>query len=293
MAGIISNIEHFFKQKSILSYLIIINLFVFFLLKILEGICRLCDLDSIDPLAIFAVPASFDRLFLHPWTLLTYMFTHLGFWHILFNLLWLYWFGQLFVQFFSPRQLGGLYLLGGFAGGLLFVLSYNLFPHLLKVNDTAYLIGASASVMAIVFATAFFNKDFEINVLFLGNIKLIYIALFLLLLDFISIRENSGGHIAHIGGALMGYGFAKSYRKGKDLTAWINAAIDWIVNFFTQKRKKKRIKMVYKRPETDYEYNKRRSEQQAEIDRILDKIKKSGYNSLSDNEKKTLFNANK
>jgi hypothetical protein len=221
------------------------------------------------------------------------MFTHLEFWHILFNLLWLFWFGRLFILFFGARQLGGLYLLGGIAGGLLFVLSYNFFPYLLKFTDNVCLVGASASVMAIVFAAAFHNKNYGVNILFLGNVKLIYIALFLLLWDFISIQENSGGHIAHIGGALMGYGFAESYRKGKDLTGWINAMIDRIVDFFTQKHKKKRIKVVYKRPMTDYEYNKRRSDQQVEIDRILDKIKKSGYNSLSDNEKKTLFKANK
>jgi hypothetical protein len=123
-----------------------------------------------------------------------------------------------------------------------------------------------------------------------GNIRLIYIALFFFILDFISIdSDNPGGHIAHLGGALMGFWFAKSYLKGKDLTAGMNALLDKIVDFFTKKTPQP--KMTHRRPETDYDYNRRRSENNKEIDRILDKIKKSGYNSLSDEEKKTLFNA--
>jgi hypothetical protein len=211
-----------------------------------------------------------------------------------FNLLWLYWFGRIFLRFFGPKQLGGLYVLGGIVGGVLFMLSYNLFPYFRERVEYSYLIGASASVMAIVFAAAFYKKDYEINLLFLGNVKLIYIAGFFFILDLVSIESgNPGGHIAHIGGALMGIWFANAYLKGRDLTSGINLVIDKIANLFTKRERRPSFTKIYGRPETDYEYNRRKNNQNDEIDRILDKIKRSGYNSLSENEKKTLFNASK
>jgi membrane associated rhomboid family serine protease len=294
MTTIISNIEGFFRQKSVLSSLIIINLGVYLFIKIIGVFFLLLDINPVHFIGIFRLPASFSQLLFHPWTLITYMFTHWGFWHILFNLLWLYWFGLIFLRFFGPKQLGGLYILGGIAGGLLFVLSYNIFPYFRDYIGTSYLIGASASVMAIVFATAFYRKDYEVGLIFIGNIKLIYIAIFFFVLDLVSIEtDNPGGHIAHIGGALMGFWFAKAYIKGRDLTAWPNSFIDGIVNFFTKKQRQKQFRQTHRRPETDFEYNKRRNDNNNEIDRILDKIKKSGYNSLSDDEKKTLFKNNR
>ncbi|GHT05321.1 rhomboid family intramembrane serine protease [Bacteroidia bacterium] len=294
MATVFSNIERFFKQKSVLSTLLIINLLVFLLIKVVGVFFLLFKISPVPLIAFFELPASLTQLAYRPWTLISYMFTHLGFWHIVFNLLWLYWFGQIFLRFFGPKQLGGLYVLGGIVGGLLFVLSYNLFPYFRDSIDHSYLIGASASVMAIVFATAFYKKDYEISLLFLGNIKLIYIAGFFFILDLVSIEsDNPGGHIAHIGGALMGIWFANAFLKGKDLTSGINFVLDKIANLFTKRERKPSFTKIYGRPETDQEYNKRKSEQNNEIDRILDKIKRSGYNSLSENEKKTLFNASK
>ena len=290
MAALFSNIEKSLKQKSILSFLIGINIAVFLLIKIVGVVLLLFNADQSSILAWIELPASSSALLHRPWTLISYMFTHQGVLHILFNLLWLYWFGQIFLQFFTPKQLNTVYLLGGIFGGLLFIFSYNIFPYFRDHTETSYLIGASASVMAIVFASAFYKKDYRINLLFLGNIRLIYIAFFLFILDFISIDSgNPGGHIAHIGGALMGFCFAQAYTKGKDLTAGINRFLDNIANLFTKKQKP--AKSTHRRPETDYEYNKRRSSENKEIDSILDKIKKSGYNSLSENEKKTLFNA--
>jgi len=144
------------------------------------------------------------------------MFTHYDFLHILFNVLWLYWFGKIFLLFFTPRQLGGLYVLGGLAGALFFILAYNFFPYFEDRIFHSYLIGASASVMAIVFGTAFYKKDFEISLFFLGRIKIIYLALFTLVLDLLSMAStNAGGHIAHIGGALLGICFAYYYTKAK------------------------------------------------------------------------------
>lgn len=294
MADFITNTERFFKQKSVLSSLIAINIFIFLLIKIVSVILLLFKIDSTSFIHLFELPASIQSLLYHPWTLITYMFSHTRFLHVLFNLLWLYWFGQIFLLFFNPKQMGGIYFLGGIMGGLLFIISYNLLPYFKSYTEYSFLTGSSASVMAIVFATSFYRKNYEVNLFFLGRIKLIYIALFLLVLDLISINsDNPGGHIAHIGGALSGILFSSFYKKGVDLTSFINSILDNIKNLFTQKKPKKQYQKTHKRPESDYDYNKRKNDELKEIDRILDKIKKSGYNCLTEEEKKKLFNANK
>ncbi|MDH8702313.1 membrane associated rhomboid family serine protease [Dysgonomonadaceae bacterium PH5-43] len=290
----ITNIERFFKQKSVLSNLIAINIIIFLVIKIVSVILLLFRIDAFAFLQLLELPASITSVLYRPWTLITYMFTHLDFFHILFNLLCLYWFGQIFLLFFKPKQLGGLYILGGIMGGLLFILSYNLFPYFNLLIKWSFLKGASASVMAIIFACAIYKKDFEVRLMFIGNVKLIYIASALFILDFIYIiSDNSGGHIAHIGGALTGVWFALAYTKKVDITLYINKAIDAVVDFFTKKPQKTKVNTKHKRPETDYEYNKRKNDEKKEIDIILGKIKKSGYNSLSEKEKKTLFDAKK
>jgi CBS domain containing-hemolysin-like protein len=205
-------------------------------------------------------------------------------------------------MFFNERQLGGLYVLGGIIGGLLFVISYNIFPFLKQFSGNSFLAGASASIMAIVFAVSFYRKDYAINLLLLGRIKLIYLATGVFLLDIIAITtENTGGHIAHIGGSLLGIFFASRYRKGKDITNFMNKIIDKFVNFITRKpsfkiyRKEtnKADSQKNRRAETDDEYHRRRNEENRMIDEILDKLKRSGYSSLSTEEKKKLFDASK
>ncbi|MDR0541943.1 MAG: rhomboid family intramembrane serine protease [Dysgonamonadaceae bacterium] len=289
-----SDTGNFFRRQSALSSLLIINLLVFLLIKIATVFCLLFNLLPSPLIAFFELPASPVQLLHRPWTAITYMFTHFDFWHIVFNLLCLYWFGKIFLRFFSPKQLGGLYVQGGIVGGLLFVVSYNIFPYFRESIGISYLVGASASVMSIIFAAAFYRKDLEINLLFLGRVKLIYIALFFLVIDLLSIEyDNPGGHIAHIGGALMGIWYAKAALRGQDLTAGIHSTIDRIVALFAKKKRKTTSQRVRRRPETDYEYNKRKHDEEVEIDRILDKIKRSGYNSLSENEKKKLFDASR
>jgi membrane associated rhomboid family serine protease len=295
MTGIFSDAGKFFRGRSVLSSLLIINLLVFLLLK-LTGVCFFLFNGSPDSFfALFQLPASPERLLFRSWTVITYMFTHLNVWHVVLNMLCLYWFGQIFLRFFGPKQLGGLYVLGGVAGGLFFVLSYNVFPYFREIVGSSSLIGASASTMAIVFAAAFYRKDLKVNLILLGGVKLFHIALFFLTVDLLSIEhDNPGGHIAHIGGALMGVWFAQSAVNGRDLTGGINALIDRIANLFTKKRRKASFRqVVHRRPETDHEYNKRKHDEAAEIDRILDKIKRSGYNNLSENEKKKLFDASR
>ena len=256
-----------------------------------DSVAHFAHLGGFPFLQYLQVPSSPELLLYRPWTIITYMFTHFDFLHILFNMLWLYWFGGLFLTFFSERQLGGLYLLGGIAGAVLFLVAYNIFPYFRTVAAYSYLMGASASVMAIVFAVSFYRKDLEIGLFLIGRIKLIYLALFTFVIDLLAITStNAGGHIAHIGGALFGIWFAARIKEGKDLTAPMNRLLDWVVNLGKRKPK---MRVTYKRPETDYEYNARKHRETVDLDAILDKLKRSGYESLSAEEKKKLFDASK
>ena len=292
MDGIITNLKRSFQAGSILKKLIFINIAVFILIRLLGILLLLFNLQNFPILLYLQLPASPTALLSRPWTLFTYMFTHFEFLHILFNMLWLYWFGELFLQVFNERQLGGLYVLGGLAGALLFVVSYNLFPYFQEVASFSFLMGASASVMAIVFAISFYRKEIEIHLLLFGRIKLIYLALFTFVIDLLAMTsDNAGGHIAHIGGALFGIWFASRYAQGKDLTAPINRLIDKLVNL--GKRKPKMSVTYGGRSNKDWEYNARKQQQAANIDAILDKLKRSGYGSLSADEKKQLFDASK
>ena len=292
MDDIITNLKRSFQAGSILKKLIFINVAVFIGIRLLGVLLLLFNLQDLPVLLYLQLPASVTALLSRPWTVLTYMFTHFDLLHILFNMLWLYWFGELFLQFFNERQLGGLYVLGGLAGALLFVVSYNLVPYFRELTSFSFLMGASASVMAIVFAVSFYRKDLEITLFLFGRIKLIYLALFTFVIDLLAMTsENAGGHIAHIGGALFGIWFASRYAQGKDLTNPINRLIDKIVNL--GKRKPKMSVTYGGRSAKDWDYNARKHQEAADIDAILDKLKRSGYGSLSADEKKQLFDASK
>ncbi len=291
MESIFTNLKNTFRAGNILAKLIYINVGLFILIRLMGVIFLLFNIPGISFLQYLQMPSSPELLLYRPWTVITYMFTHFDFLHILFNMLWLYWFGGLFLNFFSERQLGGLYLLGGIAGAVLFMLAYNIFPYFQTVASSSYLMGASASVMAIVFAVSFYRKDLEINLFLIGRVKLIYLALFTFVIDLLAITsDNAGGHIAHIGGALFGIWFAMRIKEGKDLTALMNRLLDWVVNLGKRKPK---MKVTYKRAETDYEYNARKNRESADLDAILDKLKRSGYESLSADEKRQLFDASK
>lgn len=271
---------------------IFINVGVFVAIQVLHVIATLFRLDSLNPIHFLAVPSQLNILLTKFWTLLTYMFVHEGFMHILFNMLWLYWFGNIFLSYFNDRTLGSLYVLGGLAGALLFILAYNTIPLYLE-SGPGIMIGASASVMAIVFAAAFYRKDTTLNLFLFGRVKIIYIALAVFVIDFFSLSSgnNPGGHVAHIGGAIVGYLFTTQYKKGKDFTLPISRFLDKLVNLFKKREHKGVHKVVYKRAETDYEYNFRKTKESEKIDAILDKLKESGYNSLTSEEKRQLFDA--
>jgi len=226
-------------------------------------------------------PALLSKLPVRFYTIITYQFFHDGFFHLLFNMLWLYWMGRIFLEFLKPRQFHFIYLAGGCAGALIYLLAYNVFPvFALATASGATIIGSSASVMAIVVATATLLPDYSIRLMFLGDVKLKYLAIAYIVLDIIGIASaNAGGSFAHMGGALLGFCYIKLLRNGTDWSS-----------FFKRKPK---LKIV--RNESAGRNSKRSaaSVDQKEIDAILDKISQSGYDKLTTEEKETLFKASK
>lgn len=291
-------IKSILRRKDILVRLILFNIVIFLVLALIGVVSTLFKLDGIDLIEYLGVPSEVGVLIKQPWTVLTYMVTHENLWHIFFNMLIFFWFGQIFLTQFNSKNLGSLYLLGGLAGAVIYIIAFNTIPYYIDLAAESYkgysiMIGASASVMAIIFAAAFYRPNTEVRLFMVFRVKIIYIAIFLFVIDFISLKSetNPGGHLAHIGGAIMGIIFAKQYLKGRDITRWLNRLIDSIANL--TKPKPKKMKVKYKSRETDYDYNKRKNQDSGEIDRILDKIKASGYGSLNAEEKKRLFDASK
>lgn len=279
-----------FRKGSALTRIIYINLAVFVLVNLVEVGFFLAGRHGIyyeKFLLFLALPADLDTLAGRPWTLVTYMFLHKNFIHILVNILWLYWFGRVFLEYLDGKKLIGIYLLGGISGGLLFIAVFNLFPVFRSDVFLSYALGASASVMAVVFAIAVYTPNYIFHLLFIGRVKIIYIAIAgFLVTSLIDFSTNTGGKIAHIGGALFGYLYILRYRQGRDMTRWVNRLLEWLVSVF---KPRSSIRVTHRKPETDIDYNKRKAAEQKEIDRILDKIAKSGYGSLSAQEKEILF----
>jgi len=293
----LQDLKSYFRSNNSLVKLILINVAVWIVIMILDVIFDLFKIPYIGNIIEWlAVPASVGKLITRPWTIITYMFLHYDLWHILFNMLWLYWFGRIFLQYLSEKQLLRTYIIGGLAGALVYILSFNIFPKFQDVYLNSMALGASASVMAIVVAISFYVPNFKINLLFIGPVKIVWVAMFSIVLDIFMIKsQNSGGHLAHIGGAAFGYIFAYYLRHGKDITA----SLRWI-SFLSLssrfgKKPKSGFKNVYsnERPMKDEEYNYNKKQQQKKIDHILDKISKSGYESLTKEEKALLFDSSK
>ncbi len=284
------DIKASFREGSALIRLIYINVGVWLGVNILWIILFLSGVAAPTGIILrwLAVPAYLPSLLTHPWTVITYMFTHQGFLHILFNLLWLYWFGIIFLQYFDTRKLVGVYVMGGLTGALFFIAGFNLFPAFREVLPASIALGASASVMALVIATAVYVPNYTVYVFLIGPVKIKYIALVsFILTTLVDFSSNTGGKFAHLGGALYGYLFVVQYRRGKDMTRILNRLLDTLASLFKHRRKK--IHVAYRRPADDIEYNRQKAYEQKEIDRILDKISKGGYDSLTKKEKEILF----
>lgn len=287
--GIWDDIRSTFKHGSNLTRLIYINIAVFVIITIVSVLGFLLKNNIISDKAvdILSVPSSLQALLSRPWTLITYMFTHKDVWHILFNMLWLYWFGRIFLEYLDERKLVAVYLLGGICGAIVYILSFNIFPVYADVVAESAAIGASASVMAIVIAIAAYVPDYTVQLLLFGRIKIKYMALAIFVLTSVmDFSINSGGKLSHIGGAFFGYFFTLNLRHGHDIGKWFNNILDFFATMF---KPRKKLKVTHKKAATEYDYNKIKADHQKDINSILDKISKGGYDSLTREEKETLF----
>ena len=243
--GIWSGIKSSFKQGSALTRLIYINIAIFLAIKVVAVLFVLAGQQGVDGMILpyLGVPALPERLLYTPWTIITYMFTQFGFLHLLFNMLWLYWFGSIFMNTFSGSKLTGVYILGGISGAIVYIAAYALFPAFELERYQSWAIGASASVMAIVFAVCTYLPNHKIYVFLIGPVKLIHLALFTAIIDLLSIPSgNAGGHIAHLGGVMFGYLFTLSFRRNFDLTGGLSSMLNKISNSRLFKRKKMKVK---------------------------------------------------
>jgi len=285
------SLSYQFKTASIAIKLIAINVVVYLLVNLLAFFLQ------VNPGYLtqwFVLPDGIFEVILQPWSFITYAFLHFGFFHLLFNMLMLYWFSNFILNLFDAKRFLTIYLLGAIFGGLLYVLAYNIFP--VFANSSAYLLGASGAVTAIMIFIATYTPNTAFRI-FTFTIKLWQIAAVLFLLDLVRLPTsgNTGGLLAHIGGALFGYYYAIQLSKGKDIGLWFTNFITWVEDLF-KPRTKKPFKKVHRttRPTQQRSTTKAdKSENQKKVDAILDKIGKSGYDSLTKAEKDFLFKAGK
>lgn len=286
-----------FASATMLMKIVVINIAVFLVLNIISIVMIFAGEESGRFIVEqwVAMPGNFGRLARHAWTPLSYMFSQIEPLHLIFNMLWLYWFGIVFQLLSTPKRMIGLYLLGGLGGAALYLLAVNTIPYF--AGHGGLLIGSSASVIAIVTATAIMAPDYRMNLLFLGAVSLKWIAIVTIGIDLLSVTgSNAGGHIAHLGGAAVGAIFALGLKRGHDITAPLNSLIDAIVNLFRRRPKVRPARFRASgapsapRPKAPSAAS---AADQAELDKILDKIKKSGYSSLTADERARLFDVSR
>lgn len=287
----LQEIKRFFVRGSVLSRLIGINVLIFIILNVIRVFFFLWNIDGTGRIMSewLGVSSNIHVVLHRPWTLFTYMFLHFDFLHILFNMIVLYVGGRLFSDFIGADRLTATYLIGGLFGAVFYIASFNIFPVFQEVVSISLAIGASASVLAIFIAIAVYMPEYQLPLLLFGRIKLKYIAIFFVVLDVISIdKGNPGGHLAHLGGALWGFIYATLLKKGKDPALVIGFYLEKLARIF-KKKPTFTVEYTRERPVDDDEYNRQRVEHQQRIDHILDKISKSGYDSLTREEKELLF----
>lgn len=281
---IVTQLKNFFRSKTFLSNIILINIAVWAIMLLLNVVGFLFSVSNATlegyVYNFFALSSNISHTLFHPWTLVSYMFLHADIFHLLFNMLMLYVAGILFSQYLGQRKLITTYFASGIVGGLLFIIAWNIFPAF--AYNSSFAVGASAAVLGIFVAIATYIPNYTMNLILIGNTKIKYIAIALVVIDLFSISKgNAGGHIAHIGGAL--YGFLSIYLSRKIKIKQPK------IKFKKNNTKAKSQTTQHQRPLSDEEYNRRRAEEQKKIDSILDKISKSGYDKLTKEEKEFLF----
>tara|TARA_R110002049_G_scaffold146512_1_gene309184 strand:- start:353 stop:1201 length:849 start_codon:yes stop_codon:yes gene_type:complete len=282
MATFSQDIKHKLSRLNVLEKIIAVNVVVFLLGLIFKS-----------GLSWLELPSDFFKAIVKPWSIITYAFLHYNFLHMLFNMLWLYVIGRMFLNLFSPKMALNIYFLGAIFGGLLFVLCYSIFPDIFE--GKSYLVGASAAVRALLIFLCAYMPNQELR-FFTFNLKLWYVGVAIVILDIFGLfGANVGGNLAHLGGDLLGYFYAKQLLKGKDIGKGFERFMDAITTMF-KRSKKGPLKTVHKNKSkvggyTKTDFNK--FNDQNKIDVILDKISKSGYDSLTSEEKEFLFRAGK
>lgn len=299
----INEMKNKYRTSSMLMRLIYINIAVFVVLRVIGLVGFLFNTSILASLKWIEVSSNPWEVLVHPWTVLTYAFAHYEIFHILFNMLWLYWLGRIFMEYFNAKQLVALYIYGALGGAAIYLAAYNVIPAFVGVQG--YMLGASASVMAIVVAIAVYAPNYKIGLLFIGQISLKWVALVIVLIDIFSIdagsASNAGGHIAHLGGAMTGLLFAMLMNRGHDITRPLNASIDWVVSLFAR-RKRPGVggpvggtafrQKANKENAADASFTQKDPAEE-ELDRILAKLKRSGYTALTDEERALLFSYSK
>lgn len=283
------DIKYRLSRLQVLEKIIVVNVVVYVLGLLLQLTQNNFHQSTLSWLEL---PSDFSDFIVKPWAIVTYAFVHYDFLHILFNMLWLYVIGGLFLNLFNPKLALNVYFLGAINGGFLFMLCYSLFPQVFMTGNR--LVGASAAVRALLIFLCAYLPNKEIR-LFTFNLKLWYFGLAIVILDVLGLfGTNAGGNLAHLGGAALGYFYAIQLRKGTDIGKGFERLMDWLVSIF-KPSKKSPLKTVHKKPKVGG-YSKKDFDEfnnQKKIDVILDKISKSGYDSLTAEEKEFLFRAGK
>lgn len=281
--SIIKDLLEVFKTKNYLYQIIIVNALVFVILNITMAIAPADSYDSI--IRFFGLSADIGQYYWRLWTLFTYMFTHIGLRHVFFNMFLLYFIGRVFSDLYGSQRLLEGFIYGGIVGGLLYIISALILPN---VSTDSYLIGASGGVMAVIVATGFLQPNYQVF-FFTFRVPMKYVVLVAFILSSVLyIDQNTGGKVAHLGGALYGYLFAYYLPRGLDLNSKITKLFTGLKNIFQGKPK---IKVVHKNK--GYQQSKPNQKSQAEVDKILDKIAKYGYDNLTQEEKDYLFKFSK
>ena len=278
------------QQMNEAEKLILINVICFVLPLFLKTLFYLFNIPSNVMIGWFELSAEWSDLLFKPWTIFTYSFMHSGFFHLFWNMYLLYFASRLFLNLFSPRTFFNVYFLGVLLGGLTFMLSYSVFPAFQYASPI--MVGASAGVMAVLIFMATYSPDLEVRIIFF-NVKLRYLGIAFVLLDLIQIPYgNAGGHLAHLGGAALGYLYVKRLDQGVDIGLPFENFTNRVLNLF---KKQSKLKTVHKRKASSNSKKKVTTQEvdQSKIDSILDKISKSGYDSLTQKEKDFLFQAGK
>ncbi|MDR2835809.1 MAG: rhomboid family intramembrane serine protease [Bacteroidales bacterium] len=287
IGNILNQLKKYLKVQNNLQILIYINVVIFIIIGLINLSQYLSNSSTFKIIDYLAIPANPLLLLKKPWTIITYMFTHENFLHLLFNLLILFTFGKIFLTYLTNRQLLGVYIMGGISGAIFFILAYNIIPVFTTIKSNSIAIGASASIIAVVMAISFLMKNLKVNLFIFGQIKLIYVAIFIIILDLLSIPQgNAGGHIAHLGGATFGFLFSSLYTKNIDITKGLLTFFDGVKSIFKPEPK---IKVNKKTSSTNNKKSNPKNENSKKMDEIIEKVKLSGYSSLTEEEKKLFF----